>query len=70
MIAEAYYRFTHTRPRFTRYSIETLASNSLISSAKARTRLGYSARSLAESIADTVSWWLENRNRVKATVRI
>ncbi len=68
--AEIYYRVTKTRPRFTRYSLETLVSNSQISSAKASTELGYKARRLSESLADTVAWWLQNRQRVKATVRI
>jgi dihydroflavonol-4-reductase len=67
---QLYYGWTHTRPRFTRYSIETLVSNSVISSDKARRELGYTARSLQESIHDTVGWWFENRARVKASLRI
>jgi dihydroflavonol-4-reductase len=68
--AEHYYRISHTRPRFTRYSLETLISNSLISSSKAAQELSYTTRELTESISDTVTWWLENRNRIRATVRI
>jgi dihydroflavonol-4-reductase len=69
-LAEYYYRLAHTRPRFTRYSLETLVSNSVISSAKAARELGYTSRALAESIADTVGWWVENRGRIRAAVRI
>jgi dihydroflavonol-4-reductase len=68
--AEIYYRVTKTRPRFTRYSLETLVSNSQISSAKAARQLGYSPRRLADSLVDTVAWWLQNRKLVKASVRI
>lgn len=59
--AELYYRVTKTKPKFTRYSIETLHSNAVISNLKARNALGYSPRSLRESIQDTISWWKEKR---------
>ncbi len=52
-----YYRITRTTPKFTPYSLETLRSNSWVSSRKAREDLGFKARTLAESIADTVRWW-------------
>lgn len=68
--AEKYYQITHTRPRFTRYSLETLLSNSRISSEKAIRELGYAPRALAESLADTVAWWEENRAKIGAAVRI
>ena len=69
-LAEGYYRLSHTRPRFTRYSLETLLSNSAISSSKAVRELGYSSRALGDSLADTVAWWLENRTRIRSAVRI
>jgi dihydroflavonol-4-reductase len=53
-----YYRWTKTSPRFTPYSLEVLRSNSNISHAKATRELGYQPRSLYESIADTVKWFL------------
>ncbi len=59
--AELYYRITKTKPKFTRYSIETLHSNAVISNLKARTALGYAPRSLRDSIKDTIIWWKENR---------
>jgi len=55
-----YYNLTNTKPRFTRYSIRTLASNSLISHEKARRELGYSPRPIRESIEDTIRWFKEN----------
>jgi nucleoside-diphosphate-sugar epimerase len=57
-----YYRLTHSKPRLTPYSLETLASNSDISHAKAQLELGYSARPLQQSLADTVNWFLEHRS--------
>ena len=41
---------------FTRYALETLASNSLVSGAKAERDLGYTPRPLADTIRDTVAW--------------
>ncbi len=53
-----YYHIAHTTPRFTSYSLAVLRSNSNISHAKATRELGYRARSLYESIADTVHWFI------------
>ena len=68
-IAEVYYRFSHTKPIFTRYSVETLRSNSLISSRKAREELGYQTRPIDETIVDTVAWWQQNLDRTRITLR-
>jgi len=57
----SYYRWTKTSPRFTPYSLEVLRSNSNISHAKATRELGYQPRSLYESIADTVKWFLARK---------
>ncbi|RPI34216.1 MAG: NAD-dependent epimerase/dehydratase family protein, partial [Chloroflexota bacterium] len=56
-ISPIYYRMTRQKPLFTRYSIETVLSNSVISSRKARLELGYTARSIRESVGDSVSWF-------------
>jgi dihydroflavonol-4-reductase len=56
-----YYRMANVTPRFTPYSLDVLQSNSNISHAKATKELGYSPRSLPESIKDTVKWFLESR---------
>jgi len=69
-IAELYYKITKTRPVFTRYSIETVLSNSEISSEKAKKELGYKPRRLAESIADTVRWWGDHLGMIKRSLRI
>jgi dihydroflavonol-4-reductase len=56
-----YYRLLRKKPRITPYSIETLASNSVITHEKASQELGYQPRSLRESLADAVQWFLENK---------
>jgi len=55
-----YYSWTKTKPRFTKYSIRTLTSNSMISCEKARRELGYSPRPTRESIVDAIKWFREN----------
>ncbi|MFZ5879807.1 MAG: SDR family oxidoreductase [Chloroflexota bacterium] len=57
-----YYHATHSTPRFTPYSLEVLQSNSHISHAKAARELGYRPRTLYESIADAVQWFLKTGN--------
>jgi dihydroflavonol-4-reductase len=69
-IAELYYKISKTPPRFTRYSIETVLSNSDISSEKAMTKLGYQPRNLVHSVTDTVKWWIENLKRTKRSLRL
>ncbi|MFA7406370.1 MAG: SDR family oxidoreductase [Anaerolineaceae bacterium] len=69
-IAELYYKITKTRPRFTRYSIETVISNSEIYSDKAKAELGYKPRSLVNSIADTVRWWWDNLGLTRRSLRL
>lgn len=69
-LAKLYYKITKQKPRFTRYSLETVASNSDISSDKAKKDLGYKPRSLVKSIGDTVSWWLENIGLTKRALRL
>lgn len=64
-----YYRLRKMKPRLTRYSLETLTSNSIISHAKAQTELGYQPRPIRESIIDTVRWFIENQKRLFPSVR-
>ena len=45
------------KPLFTPFSIDVLASNSLVSCQKAQDEFGYSPRSIYESIKDTVRWF-------------
>jgi dihydroflavonol-4-reductase len=58
-----YYRLAHATPRFTPYSLEVLKSNSNISHAKATRELGYKPRSIYETVADTVKWFLNKESR-------
>lgn len=58
-----YYRLAHATPRFTPYSLEVLQSNANISHAKATRELGYKPRSIQESLADTVKWFLSKEGR-------
>jgi len=57
--APLFYRLTHTKPRFTPYSLHTITSNSVISPRKARGELGFNTRPARETIADTLRWFAE-----------
>ena len=54
-----YYKLSRTQPCFTRYSIYTLLSNSLISHKKASNNLGYFPQDIKKSVADNVEWLRE-----------
>jgi dihydroflavonol-4-reductase len=56
-ISPFYYRLTRQTPKFTTYSLDTVCGNSVISHAKASRELGYRARPLFMSVADTIRWW-------------
>ncbi len=58
-ITPPFYRLTKIKPQFTPYSIETIRSNAIVSHGKASAELGYSPRSILESLQDTVIWLLE-----------
>ncbi|HZU87126.1 MAG TPA: NAD-dependent epimerase/dehydratase family protein, partial [Anaerolineaceae bacterium] len=68
-LAALYYRLTKTKPQFTEYSLGTIASNSNICNTKARRDLGFSSRSLQETVTDTIHWWAENYHQVATTLR-
>lgn len=68
-MAEFFYKITRTRPRITKYAIETLQSNSCITCLKAETELGYRRRPLRETVVDTVKWWREKGKRIKPSLR-
>ena len=63
-----YYKVTKSSPRFTPYSLEVLQSNSNISHSKATRELGYQPRTLYESIADTIKWYMQRK--AFATIKI
>jgi len=52
-----YAELTRTRPLFTRYSLDAVRSNSMVSHAKASRELGYAPRPAREAIVDTVRWF-------------
>ncbi len=56
-VTPLYYRMMKQTPKFTEYSLRTVCDNSKISSDRAQRELGYSARPLSQTIADTVEWW-------------
>ena len=60
-----FYKITRRRPRFTDYSLNTLQSNSKVSSAKAQNELGYQPRDLKTTISDTVNWLIRHIGKVR-----
>lgn len=60
-----YYRLAKAKPRITPYSLATLFSNANITHKKASQELGYKARSIKESLMDTIQWFLENKKLLK-----
>jgi dihydroflavonol-4-reductase len=58
-IMPLYYWVTRKKPSFTKYSIETLLSNSYISHEKASKELGYNPKPIQNCIADTIEWLKE-----------
>jgi len=56
--APAYCRLRRAKPRFTSYSLRVLRSNCLMDSSKAARELGYVPRPLAESVRDTIDWFV------------
>jgi dihydroflavonol-4-reductase len=56
--APVYYRLRRAKPRFTSYSLRVLASNCLMSSAKAASELGYAPRPLRETVRNTIEWFV------------
>ena len=62
-LAELYYKILKQPPLFTAYSVYTLNTNANFSSGKAAKELGYAARPMKQTLADTVQWLKEN-NRI------
>ena len=57
IVATPYYLLTKSKPLITKDSIDVLASNSYISSQKAKHELGYTSRPIWESLVDSVTWF-------------
>ena len=60
-VLESACRLIKAKPMFTVYAIKVLQSNCEISSEKAKSELGYSARSMNESIRDGLEWLKEHK---------
>ena len=52
------YRLTRCTPRFTPYSLRTLADNAHFCCRKAQQELGFGARPLIDTMRDLVAWHL------------
>lgn len=59
-VLESACRIIKAKPMFTVYAIKVLQSNCEISSEKAQRELGYTSRSMRESISDGLNWLKEN----------
>ncbi len=60
-VLEGACRIVKAKPMFTVYAIKVLQSNCEISSKKAKQELGYTSRSMRESISDGLNWLKENK---------
>ena len=60
-VLEGACRIVKAKPMFTVYAIKVLQSNCEISSEKAKEELGYTSRSMRESISDGLNWLKENK---------
>lgn len=63
-LLQHFYRLAKVTPRFTSYSLQTIADNSTFSCAKAAHELSYKARPLKESLADFLSWRSEYTQKI------
>ena len=56
-----YLRLTRAKPFFTRYSLDAIRSNSLVSHARAERELGFTPRPARRAITDSVRWFLAQK---------
>ncbi len=56
-----YYKVRGKKPVFSRFALKTLNSNCNYDITKAKTELGYSPRSAAETLTDSAKWLYENK---------
>ncbi len=54
-------KLTKRKPKFTKYSIEVVQSNSAICNQKAKKELGFKTRPLKQTIIDTADWLLRDK---------
>lgn len=60
-LSEAYYKIIKQKPLFTSYAIYTLGTNSNFSIKKAEKELGYTTRSIQETLKDTIEWFKKQK---------
>lgn len=58
--AELYYFLLRKKPLYTHYSMQTIKSNYNFSNQKARDNIGFSPRSLRESLSDMTNWIIDH----------
>jgi len=58
VFAPAYYRLRQAKPRFTSYSLRVLRSNCVMDNSKAARELGFAPRPLAQTVQDTIDWFV------------
>lgn len=57
IFAPLFYAIRGKKPLFSKYSVDVLMSNSVISNVKAKEKLGYQPRPIKETIRDMVKWF-------------
>ncbi len=62
-LSEIYYNIKKQPPLYTKYSLYTLRSNANFSHVKADRELGYHSRPIEETVADTVQWLKQNKQK-------
>jgi dihydroflavonol-4-reductase len=62
-VVETYYRLSGRPPRFTAGSLGILSLGVRVDSSRAVRELGYQARPIEETLADTVAWFRSNKDR-------
>lgn len=60
-LGELYYKLRGKKPSFSAYSLQTLQDNCNFSHEKATKELGFHPRSVEQSVADAVDWFLEHQ---------
>ncbi len=68
-LAEFYYKITRTKPKFTRYSIETLRSNSGSRPIKRGASWDINPAGFYDTIKETVDWWKINVHKTISALR-
>ena len=68
-LLQTLFQWLKIKSRYTVYSLQTLLDNSVFSSHKARTELGYTARPLSEAVTDFLHWFEIHRPKVSRKIK-